>query len=72
MAESPEHQEERQQSARVARLEESQMFVDRRVDDLSEQVIAVEQSLRDAQTRLRRLEESIARLLSPPDDDIPE
>jgi hypothetical protein len=49
-------------SQRLDRLEEGQMFAERRADLLSEQMTALEQKLRDVTDRLRRLEDSLGRL----------
>ncbi|HYE61020.1 MAG TPA: hypothetical protein VD997_03405 [Phycisphaerales bacterium] len=49
-------------NGRVERLEEAQMFADRRADLLSEQMAALEQKLREFNDRLRRLEDNLARL----------
>lgn len=57
-----------QNSERLARLEEAQMFAERRADDLTLQIGAIEQSLRQAQDRLRRLERAVATLNGPEED----
>jgi uncharacterized coiled-coil protein SlyX len=56
---------------RVERLEEAQMFAERRMDLLSEQMTALEQKLREVGDRLRRIEENVGRIderLSTPED----
>ena len=47
---------------RLDRLEEAQMFAERRADLLSEQMTAMEQKLREFDDRLRRLEHNLTRL----------
>jgi predicted nuclease with TOPRIM domain len=49
-------------NTRIERLEEAQMFADRRADLLGEQMTALEQKLREFNDRLRRLEANLSRL----------
>lgn len=51
-----------QLSQRLERLEELQSFTDRRADELSEQVVALERKVREFDARLRRLEQSLGQL----------
>jgi|GEM_PF-2987918 len=59
-------------NTRVDRLEDAQMFAERRADLLDEQMAALEQKLRDFGDRMRRLEENLGRLTeamdNPPDE----
>jgi uncharacterized coiled-coil protein SlyX len=49
-------------NSRLERLEDAQMFAERRADLLSEQMVALEQKLREFAERMRRLEEGLGRL----------
>jgi septal ring factor EnvC (AmiA/AmiB activator) len=47
---------------RLDKFEELQSFADRRTDQLSEQMAALERKLREVEARLRRLEDGLGRL----------
>jgi uncharacterized coiled-coil protein SlyX len=61
--------------ARLSRLEEAQMFAERRADLLSEQMEVLEKKLSALQDQLRGIEAGMQRvdsmLQSPPDDQAP-
>ncbi len=57
---------------RVSRLEEHAAFTERAVEQLSQEIAAINRRLHTAVTRLGTLEARVAKLLSEPEPDDPE